>query len=83
MTYPSSCKVAIDPVTILPLVGTASRILSSVSAALHRFIQDTKQVDKTTEALFHEVCRVNPPPIIPKAEGHVARMRHLRRPNKD
>ena len=44
-----------DPVTILSFAGTTSRILSSVSTTLHRFIQDTKQVDKTVEALFHEM----------------------------
>lgn len=44
-----------DPVTILISVGTASKIISSVSTTLYKFIQATKQVDKTVEALFREV----------------------------
>jgi hypothetical protein len=44
-----------DPLTILTSVGTASKIISSVSTALYKFIQATKQVDKTVETLFGEV----------------------------
>jgi hypothetical protein len=44
-----------DPVTILTSAGTASRIISTVSTTLYKFIQDTKQVDQTVDALFREV----------------------------
>jgi hypothetical protein len=44
-----------DPLTILTSVGTASKIISSVSTVLYKFIQATKQADKTVETLFGEV----------------------------
>lgn len=44
-----------DPLSLVASVASASRIVSSVSTSLYKFIQDAKQVDDTVNVLFREV----------------------------
>jgi hypothetical protein len=44
-----------DPLTIVASVATTSRVVTAISTTLYRFIQDTKQVDSTVNALHREV----------------------------
>jgi Fungal N-terminal domain of STAND proteins len=44
-----------DPLTIVASVAATSRVVTTISKTLFRFIRDTKQVDRTVDALLGEV----------------------------
>jgi hypothetical protein len=44
-----------DPLTIVASVATTSRVVTTISATLHRFIQDSREVDSTVNALYREL----------------------------
>lgn len=44
-----------DPLTIVASVATTSRVVTTISATLLRFIQDSREVDNTVNALSREL----------------------------